>query len=99
MKTRGAFMGAISTSQSTNPLPIELRDALHLDELDTRVVTDYDKRNRTMIQYTRGLKKLEVPEKLTLEEAVGIFEIWKGMKVFGSGVYRFGCIKFSLNIR
>ncbi len=60
---------------------------IFLDELDTRVVTEYDKRNRTMMEYTRGLKKLEVPEKLTLEEAVGIFEIWKGMKVFGSGGY------------
>lgn len=84
-KARGAFLGAICATQSTNPLPLELRDALELDELDTRTITDYDKRNQTMVGYTNGLKKFPVPEKLTLEEAVGVFEIWKGMKVFGSG--------------
>ncbi|KAF9529627.1 mitochondrial ribosomal death-associated protein 3-domain-containing protein [Crepidotus variabilis] len=80
---RGAVIGAISAAQSTNPLPIELRDALELDKLDTRVITEYDKRNKTMIGYTQGLKKFDVPEKLTLEEAIGVFEIWKGVKAFG----------------
>ena len=41
-----------------------------------------------MVEYTKGLKKFEVPDKLTLEEAVGVFEIWKGLKVFGSGKQR-----------
>lgn len=38
-----------------------------------------------MVEYTKGLRKFEVPDKLTLEEAVGVFEVWKGLKVFGSG--------------
>jgi small subunit ribosomal protein S29 len=66
-------------------VPIELRDALELGELDTRFITEYNRRNQVMVEYTQGLKKFEVPEKLTLDEAVGLFEIWKGMKVFGSG--------------
>ena len=84
-QAQGAVVGAICSTQSTNPIPLELRDALELGELDTRAITDYNKRNRTMVGYTQGLKKFEVPEKLTLEEAVGVFELWKGMKVFGSG--------------
>jgi len=84
-KARGAVFSAICCTQSTNPIPIELRDALELDGLDTRIITEYNKRNQTIVGYTRGLQGFEVPEKLTLEEAVGVFEIWKGMKVFGSG--------------
>jgi len=80
----GAFFSAVSATQSTNPIPIELRDALELGELDTHFITEYSKRNQMMVEYTKGLKKFEVPDKLTLEEAVGVFEIWKGLKVFGS---------------
>jgi hypothetical protein len=90
-KAHGIIFGAICSTQSTNPIPIELRDALELDELDTRIITDYDRRNQTMVDYTHGLNKFEVPEKLTLEEAVGLFEIWKGMKVFGSGKLSLFC--------
>ena len=87
-KARGAVFGAICSTQSTNPIPTELRDALDLGDFDTRFITEYNKRNQAMLDYTNGLKKFEVPEKLTLEEAVGLFEIWKGMKVFGSGKSR-----------
>lgn len=39
-----------------------------------------------MVGYTQGLKNIAVPEKLTLEEAIGVFEIWKEQQVFGRGV-------------
>ena len=78
-------MGALATSQSTNPVPIELRNSLDLPELDTKPISGYEKCIKTMEDYARGLKKFEVPEKLTLEEAVGVFELWKGRKVFGRG--------------
>ncbi|KAJ3506132.1 hypothetical protein NLJ89_g7035 [Agrocybe chaxingu] len=80
----GVVLGAISASQSTNPLPLELRDALDLSSLDKRPVSVYDKRDRVLSGYAEGMQKLEVPAKLTLEEAVGVFEVWKGQGVFGS---------------
>ena len=38
-----------------------------------------------MFAYTEGLQKMAVPEKLTLAEAAGVFEVWKGTKVVGRG--------------
>jgi hypothetical protein len=76
-------MGAISRSQSSWPVSTELRDAIDFNPMDMRPVSPYDKRNKTMLSYATGLKNLEVPEQLTLDEAAGVFEIWKGQGVFG----------------
>ncbi|KAF5316594.1 hypothetical protein D9619_006611 [Psilocybe cf. subviscida] len=84
---KGAFMGAISRSQSSWPVSTELRDAIDFNPMDMRPVSPYDKRNKTMLSYGAGLKNLEVPEQLTLDEAAGIFEIWKGQGVFGRNKY------------
>ncbi|KIM38358.1 hypothetical protein M413DRAFT_30198 [Hebeloma cylindrosporum] len=80
---RGAFIGSISSAQTTNPIPLELRDALELDYLDKRVISPYEKRNQILLDYAGGLKPLEVPAKLSLDEAAGIFEVWKGVQAFG----------------
>lgn len=78
-------MGALSLSQSNHPLPLELRDALQLQDLDAYSVSPYLKRNKDMLAYTEGLQKLEVPTQLTLEEALGIFQIWKSRMAIGKG--------------
>ena len=80
---RGAILGSISTAQTTNPIPLELRDTLDLEYLDKRLISPYQKRNQILLDYASGLKSLEVPAKLSLEEAAGIFEVWKGVKAFG----------------
>jgi hypothetical protein len=36
-----------------------------------------------LLDYAAGLKPLEVPAKLSMEEAAGIFEMWKGVRAFG----------------
>ncbi|KAF8961983.1 mitochondrial ribosomal death-associated protein 3-domain-containing protein [Flammula alnicola] len=81
---KGAILGSISASRTTHPLPLELRDALALNSPDLRPVSPYEKRNKTMLEYAEGLRSLEVPEKLTLAEAVGVFEVWKQQQVFGN---------------
>ncbi|KDR70846.1 hypothetical protein GALMADRAFT_810886 [Galerina marginata CBS 339.88] len=84
---RGAVLGALSVSQTHHPLPLELRDALQLDNLAAFPASPFQKRNRDMLVYTEGLKKLELPEKFTLEEAVGVFDLWKGRNVIGRDGY------------
>lgn len=77
------MLGAISASRTSHPTPLELRDALDLHTKDYPIASPYEKRNKTLLQYAEGLKAMEVPEKLTLAEAIGVFEIWKGQQVFG----------------
>ncbi|KAF8194975.1 mitochondrial ribosomal death-associated protein 3-domain-containing protein [Pholiota molesta] len=83
---KGAVLGAISASRTSHPTPVELRDALDLHNEDYPISSPYDKRNKTLLQYAEGLRAMEVPEKLTLAEAIGVFEIWKGKQVFGRGL-------------
>ncbi|KAH9479917.1 37S ribosomal protein S23, mitochondrial [Psilocybe cubensis] len=80
---RGAVFGALSLSQSNYPLPLELRDALQLQELDAYPVSPYLKRSKDMLAYTEGLRKLEVPAKLSMQEALAVFEIWKKRMAIG----------------
>ncbi|KAF9480354.1 hypothetical protein BDN70DRAFT_618401 [Pholiota conissans] len=80
---KGAVLGAISASRTSHPIPLELRDALDLHTEEYPIASPYDKRNKSLVEYADGLKAMPVPEKLTLEEAVGVFEVWKGQRVFG----------------
>lgn len=74
-QAKGAILGAITYSDTNYLLPIELRDALGM-EYDHHM-SPYDKRSRTLLEYTKGLRALRVPEKLTLREATSLFEVWK----------------------
>ncbi|PPQ75486.1 hypothetical protein CVT26_015908 [Gymnopilus dilepis] len=87
--SRGAVIGALSLSQTSFTLPLELRDALDLEDLDAYPISPFAKRNKEMFAYTEGLQKMAVPEKLTLAEAAGVFEVWKGTKVVGRENYFF----------
>lgn len=77
------MLGALSLSQTNYPLSLELRDALELHDTDPYPISPFLKRNKDLLEYAQGLKKLEVPEKLTHEEATGIFEMWKGKNAVG----------------
>ncbi|PPQ89420.1 hypothetical protein CVT25_002186 [Psilocybe cyanescens] len=84
---RGAVLGALSLAHTNYPLPLELRDALELQDLDAHPASPYLKRSKDLLAYTEGLKKLEVPEKLTVKEATGIFEVWKARNAIGHGYH------------
>ncbi|KAG5642823.1 hypothetical protein DXG03_002082 [Asterophora parasitica] len=82
---RGAFVGAVTSSDTVFKLPLELKDALGLPHEHFR--TPYDKRSRTLIEYTSGLKALHVPEQLSVSEAASLFEVWKDDKALVSTLH------------
>jgi hypothetical protein len=74
LQAQGAVLGAITYSDPIYPLPLELRDALELPY--DHPPSPYDKRSRTLIEYTKGLRALPVPERLSVKEAAALFEVW-----------------------
>jgi len=84
-QARGAFMGAITSSDTMFTLPLELRDTLKLDY--DHPMGPYDKRSPVLLDYAQGLKALPVPEKLTLEEATSLMSIWKSENVLVGGEF------------
>ncbi|KAG5637829.1 hypothetical protein H0H81_003100 [Sphagnurus paluster] len=82
---KGAFVGAITNSDTVYKLPLELKDALELPHEHFR--TPYDKRSRTLVEYTTGLKPIRVPDQLSVTEAASLFEVWKDDKALVSSMY------------
>ncbi|KAG6887040.1 hypothetical protein C0992_001077 [Termitomyces sp. T32_za158] len=82
---KGAFVGAITTSDTQYKLPLELKDALNLPH--ERFKSVYDKRSRPLMEYTTGLKALNVPEQLSLVEAASLYEVWKDDKALISSLH------------
>ncbi|KAL0953378.1 hypothetical protein HGRIS_004618 [Hohenbuehelia grisea] len=87
---RGAVLGAINASDPSYAIPLELREALSLPH--TRPPSPYDTRSRTLIEYTDGLRPLAVPDKLSVNEAASIYEIWMKDKAFDSGLLPY-CVR------
>ena len=73
-KARGAVFGALSMSNTTFPLPLELREALSL-EYDAPC-GPYVKRSSELVKYAQRLEKLAVPSSLTVSEAASVFSTW-----------------------
>jgi len=71
---RGAVLGAISTTHGDFPVSLELREALDLPHPVPN--SPYFKRSADLQKYANGLRKLEMPQRLTMAEAAGIFELW-----------------------
>ena len=82
-QVRGAFVGAITASDTTFTVPLELRDTLKLDY--DHPMSPYDKRSPVLLEYAQGLRALPVPERLTLEEATSLMSIWKNENVLVGG--------------
>ncbi|KAI0080230.1 hypothetical protein K474DRAFT_1658226 [Panus rudis PR-1116 ss-1] len=79
---RGAVLGAISEGRKHFPLEVELREALGIPH--DRPTGPYVKRTQEMVEYSQGLQNLAVPEKLSVEEAASIFELWNADKALHS---------------
>ncbi|EGN95341.1 hypothetical protein SERLA73DRAFT_95973 [Serpula lacrymans var. lacrymans S7.3] len=82
---RGAFMGALSSTDTTFKLPLELREALGLPH--DQPSGPYIKRSEALTHYARGLKALAVPDMLTVSEAASLFEIWMKDKALTSAAH------------
>jgi small subunit ribosomal protein S29 len=61
-------------SNTTFPLPLELREALSLDY--DRPYGSYVKRSSELVKYAHRLEKLTVPSSLTVPEAASVFDVW-----------------------
>ncbi|RDB15895.1 37S ribosomal protein S23, mitochondrial [Hypsizygus marmoreus] len=71
---KGAFLGALTTSDTNYKTPLELRDALGLPE--EHAASPYHKRSQALAEYTHGLQALNVPDQMSVAEAASLFEVW-----------------------
>jgi small subunit ribosomal protein S29 len=65
-------------------MPLELREALGLP-MDGPT-GPYAKRSPFLQEYTRGLRALPVPERLSVQEASSLFELWMKSGALHSGI-------------
>ncbi|KAI0741258.1 mitochondrial ribosomal death-associated protein 3-domain-containing protein [Daedaleopsis nitida] len=75
---RGAVLGALSTQNTTFRAPLELVEALGLEP--TVPSNPYVRREPELVAYASGLRNFPVPDKLTVDEAASIFEVWQSTK-------------------
>ena len=79
-QARGAVVGALSLSDKTYGLSQELRHALGLQPW--LQPSPYLKVAPEITTFTRGIQILKVPEKLSVNEAASLFEVWNKNKSF-----------------
>ena len=79
-KARGAVVGALSLSDKTYGLSQELRHALGLQP--SLRPSPYLKVSPEIATFTRGIQIVKVPEKLNVNEAASLFEVWNKNKSF-----------------
>ncbi|GJJ11338.1 hypothetical protein Clacol_005570 [Clathrus columnatus] len=72
--TKGAVLGAISSTNTNFQAPLELREALQLTGKE--VISPYESRSSELVQYMHGLRPFQVPAKLSVPESLGLFGIW-----------------------
>lgn len=68
------MLGALSSQNTQFKTPIELREALGLSH--DRPTGPYAEREQALKDYAKGLQNLLVPEKLSMDEAAALFEVW-----------------------
>jgi small subunit ribosomal protein S29 len=89
LQSRGAFLGAISSTNTNYVLPLVLREALGLPY--DRPTGPYAKRSAALAEYGQGLRAFEVPPQLSVDEAAALFEVWSGDLALHTGECRFFC--------
>lgn len=70
---RGAVVGALSGTDTTFKLPLELAEALGLPPTSSG---PYAKRVPELQDYAKGLSRVSVPDALTVSEATELFDVW-----------------------
>lgn len=84
MQARGIVVGATSMSETRFHPAIELTEALGLKF--ARPSSPYVKRTPEFVDYAQGLRNFPVPEKLSIEEAATIFDMWMKDNALSIGV-------------
>lgn len=77
-KARGAVLGALSTQNTTFRAPLELVESLNL--VPSVPTNAYVRREAELIEYAKGLKTFPVPERLSIDEAASLFDLWHQTK-------------------
>ncbi|EIW58398.1 mitochondrial 37S ribosomal protein RSM23 [Trametes versicolor FP-101664 SS1] len=75
---RGAVLGALSTQNTTFRAPLELVESLNL--VPSVPTNAYVRREAELIEYAKGLKTFPVPERLSIDEAASLFDLWHQTK-------------------
>jgi len=75
---RGAVLGALSTADTTFRTSVPLIEALKITS--DRPVSAYEKRSADLALYSKGLRSIPVPERLEVNEAASLFEVWNENK-------------------
>ncbi|KAH6887175.1 mitochondrial carrier protein [Coprinopsis sp. MPI-PUGE-AT-0042] len=89
---KGAIMTSLNASDTQYNIPLELRDTLELGY--AHPVSPYEKRSSELMYYlggdaakAKGMQKIAVPDKFTVEEAGALFEMWKNDMALSSRAY------------
>jgi small subunit ribosomal protein S29 len=88
----GAVLGAVTSSDSQFPIPNELLTSLEMSRY--HAWSPYDKTNKILMEYAKGLQNLEVPNKFTLKEATSVFEVWMKDRSLSARMYHHVFIYF-----
>lgn len=80
-------MGALSGTDTTFRLPLELAEALDLPPISDS--GPYAKRSSELQDYAKGLSRVAVPDALTVPEAAELFDIWTRDRALSAGIYSF----------
>ncbi|KAF8835956.1 hypothetical protein BDN67DRAFT_912078 [Paxillus ammoniavirescens] len=72
---RGAVLGALSSTNANFKLPLELAEALGLPPPSSG--GPYAKRSPVLQDYAKGLERVAVPDALTVQEAMEVFDVWR----------------------
>ncbi|KIY43496.1 hypothetical protein FISHEDRAFT_53045, partial [Fistulina hepatica ATCC 64428] len=75
---RGAFVGAVCDSDTHFPVPRELQAALNLTV--SVPLSPYDKMSSAILSYTKGLKSVPLPSKMSIKEAASLYEVWSTVR-------------------
>lgn len=86
-QARGAVLGALSTTNAEFRLPLELAEALSISPVSYG--GPYVKRCPTLQTYTTGLERMAVPDALTVQEAMEVFDLWSKDDAMPSGMSSF----------
>ncbi len=81
---KGAILGAFDASDPAYPISLELNETLDLPMVKPVAPWPYENRSRYLEEYAQGLKKVEVPDKLSVKEAGSVFEVWMKQRALGS---------------
>lgn len=83
VQARGAVLGALSTTNIEFRLPFELAGALGIPPVSYG--GPYVKHSSTLQSYTQGLERVAVPDALTVQEAMEVFNLWSKDGAIPSG--------------